>query len=102
MMPLTMVPRACAVTSYCYKSDLGNHCCHYCTFYSLGCPDDIIACNDTIICMYTRNNLRMTRWIFIKFGIDIMPLVPSLKLYFLYPSVDNINITDCQIHEVGG
>jgi hypothetical protein len=35
-----------------------------------------------------------------KYGLDIMPFVHSLELYFLLPSVINTSIIDCRIPDI--
>jgi hypothetical protein len=67
MSPFPMILCACAVMSLdCYHSE---QC------YSLRCPDHVITID---VRLYSCNNARMTGWIFIKFGMDVMPLVPGL------------------------
>jgi hypothetical protein len=37
-----------------------------------------------------------------KFGVDVTPLVPSLRLYFLISFFVNTNVIDYQIREASG
>jgi hypothetical protein len=52
----------------CY---LCSHCCSY-----------FVLCLDDDVRLFSCNNSRMIGRIFMKFGIDVMPLLPSLKFYF--------------------
>jgi hypothetical protein len=70
-------------SSQCHHSDHGYYCYLYCY---LGCPDDAIAGDDVIpidVRLYIRNISKITGQSFMKFGMDSMLLVPSLKWYFL-------------------
>jgi hypothetical protein len=45
------------------------------------------------------NKLRVANWIFMKFGLEILPLEASPQSY-LFPAIGNTNVTNAQCHEV--
>jgi hypothetical protein len=73
--------------------------------------DDIITCDPPVlpvitslpmIPVCTHNHSRTSEWIFMKFVMDVMPVEVTPKSYSEFPIVNNTNVMDVQIYEVGG
>jgi hypothetical protein len=63
------------------------------------------ACRADQVCLSVHMpawfNLSTAEQIWIKFGMGIMPLGPTLKSYFYFPTISSTNMTDKLTCEVG-
>jgi hypothetical protein len=57
--------------------------------------------SSSVISVFAFNYWRMAALIFVKFGMDVVPLHTAPNSYLLFPTIGTTKVTEAQIREVG-